>query len=157
MYWLILCPQLPFAYARISAPKIAPALGIRVRDAGDDAGCGRDFLATLSGDVPISPEFRPRELVGLILGRNPSRVALGLVTTCASVSLEHSQHRAKRQDVAKAIQRTLANRCTFILQSRLAEGENRSNREGRHCRAKCCQFQISTSPSPSSEFSPAWR
>jgi hypothetical protein len=53
MYWLILCPQLPFAYARISAPNFAPALVIRVRDAGDDAGCGRDFLATLSGDVPI--------------------------------------------------------------------------------------------------------
>src|SRR5262245_8106271 len=68
MYWLILCPQLPFAYARISAPNFAPALVIRVRDAGDDAGCGRDFLATLSGDVPISPEFRPRELVGLIWG-----------------------------------------------------------------------------------------
>src|SRR5215472_12338138 len=42
---------------------------------GGEAGCRRDFLATLLGDVPVSPKLRPRELVALILGRDPGSLA----------------------------------------------------------------------------------
>jgi hypothetical protein len=40
------------------------------------SGHGRERrLATLLGDVPISPKLRPRELVGLVLRRDPGSLA----------------------------------------------------------------------------------
>jgi hypothetical protein len=38
---------------------------------GEAGGRRRDFLATLHRDIPLSPTLRPRELVGLISGRDP--------------------------------------------------------------------------------------
>src|SRR3954469_9124559 len=43
--------------------------------AGGEARCRGDFLPTFPRDLPVSPKLRSRELVDLVWGRNPSRLA----------------------------------------------------------------------------------
>jgi hypothetical protein len=64
---------------------------------GGETGRRRDFLATLLGDVPLSPKLRPRELVALILGRDPGAAGMDGVASHATASAT-----ADRQGAADA-------------------------------------------------------